>query len=120
MIIYKIKRRRDGLFSTGGSSPTFTKKGKVWTSRGAVTSHLNLVNNIWYWYRDCDLVEYEVVEKQMTSQTLEQVIAEQKQKAEERQKTREEVWAEQKRLRRLAEYEELKKEFGWPFAPIVV
>lgn len=42
MIVYKI-RRSDGLFSKGGMSPSFSKKGKVWTSKGAVSNHISLV-----------------------------------------------------------------------------
>jgi len=43
--VYKIRRESDGLFSTGGTCPRFTKKGKVWTSMGALKGHLTLVSD---------------------------------------------------------------------------
>lgn len=43
--VYKIRRDSDGLFSTGGTVPNFTKKGKVWTSMGALKGHLTLVSD---------------------------------------------------------------------------
>ncbi|CAB4131425.1 hypothetical protein UFOVP276_194 [uncultured Caudovirales phage] len=39
MLVYKI-RRPDGLFSTGGCEPRFTKAGKTWRSIGHVKTHL--------------------------------------------------------------------------------
>ena len=41
--IYKIRRRIDGLFSTGGSTPSWSKKGKTWAGLGPLSNHLNLV-----------------------------------------------------------------------------
>lgn len=38
---YKIRRISDGLFSSGGTAPYFTKQGKSWTSEGALKNHLN-------------------------------------------------------------------------------
>lgn len=42
-LIYKIQAE-NGLFSTGGSTPQFTTKGKVWTGRGGVTNHLQILD----------------------------------------------------------------------------
>jgi len=62
--IYKIRRRRDGLYSTGGAGPSFSKKGKTWDNLGHVSSHVS--NNLGNYgeinktipaYADCDLVE---------------------------------------------------------------
>jgi hypothetical protein len=36
---YKIERP-DGLFSTGGTSPTFTRRGKTWSQLNHLKSHL--------------------------------------------------------------------------------
>ncbi len=41
--VYKIRRLSDGLYSKGGTTPHFSKKGKVWTSLGALNGHLTLV-----------------------------------------------------------------------------
>src|ERR1700743_3970380 len=42
MATYKLRDKATGLFSTGGTNPRWTKKGKVWTSAGALKSHLTL------------------------------------------------------------------------------
>lgn len=62
--IYKIRRNSDGLFSTGGGRPRFTKAGKTWTQRGHISNHLNLIRQkekerI---YGDCEVVKMEFVE----------------------------------------------------------
>lgn len=56
---YKIKRRSDDLFSTGGSFPRFTKKGKIWRTLGHLRSHLNSVGvrRGYQVYDDCEIVE---------------------------------------------------------------
>ena len=41
--IYKIRRRSDCLFSTGGANPKFSKTGKIWTSAAYLKSHLTLM-----------------------------------------------------------------------------
>jgi len=38
--IYRIRRKSDGLYSTGGQYIYWTKKGKTWNSIGAVSSHI--------------------------------------------------------------------------------
>lgn len=40
--VYMIRRKTDGLFSTGGSYPEFTKNGKVWNTLGALKNHLRI------------------------------------------------------------------------------
>lgn len=68
MNIFKIRDRETGLFSTGGMSPGWSKKGKTWTARGHVTSHLTQFNSNPYGrgrattYDNADVVEFEVVE----------------------------------------------------------
>lgn len=44
MKIYKIRRKSDGLFSTGGLTPRFTKTGKTWNQIGHLKSHFTLLN----------------------------------------------------------------------------
>lgn len=51
-VYYKIRDKNTGLFSTGGVSPKWTKKGKVWTSEGHVKSHLTLLKEH-HKYRTC-------------------------------------------------------------------
>lgn len=40
--IYKIRRKADGLFSTGGSYPRWNVSGKSWLSLKALSGHLSL------------------------------------------------------------------------------
>jgi hypothetical protein len=62
--VYKIRRKTDGLFSTGGTYPTFSKKGKTWTARGHVTSHLSQFGDRKkeQYYKDCEVVRIEIQE----------------------------------------------------------
>lgn len=41
--IYMIRRLTDGLFSSGSSYPRFAESGKMWTTIGAMNSHIRLV-----------------------------------------------------------------------------
>lgn len=72
--LYKI-RRADGKFSTGGTTPTFSKHGKVWNTLGHLKCHLTGVADagrygetdaakkarIMGFYHDCEVVTYEQV-----------------------------------------------------------
>lgn len=42
MIVYKIRRKSDGKFSTGSSRPSFSDTGKVWTSKRGLNSHMSM------------------------------------------------------------------------------
>lgn len=85
LVVYKIRRKSDGLFSTGGTSPSFSKTGKTWGTIGHLKSHLTGVAdqgryvepdqrekrkraNITRYYSGCEIVEYERVEAE--SQTI--------------------------------------------------
>ena len=63
--IYKIQHTPSGRFSTGGQSPYFTAKGKVWVSKAALSSHLTLVNPSEY--KDCVVLEFEVTHTQTST-----------------------------------------------------
>lgn len=71
MTYYQIRRRTDGLYSTGGTNPRFTKRGKLWT-KSPLHSHLNLVAKYgsrgytMHPYADCDVIEIELTEKAAT------------------------------------------------------
>lgn len=41
-IVYKIRDKQTGLFSTGGYSPNWTREGKTWKTKAQVISHLKL------------------------------------------------------------------------------
>jgi hypothetical protein len=65
--MYKIRRREDGLFSTGGSIPGFNSIGKFWTGIGPLKNHIRCVT---YYdkqrdepeYAGCEIVEFETRE----------------------------------------------------------
>ena len=61
MKIYKIQNN-EGLFSSGGSSPKFTKRGKTWGEKRHVKSHLRMMKTygLLETYDDCHVVEYEI------------------------------------------------------------
>jgi len=54
-LIFKIRDPNTGLFSSGGMSPSFSKKGKVWKGIGPLKNHLNLVKR--RTYEGCEVVE---------------------------------------------------------------
>lgn len=79
--VYMIRRRKDGLYSSGGSYPYFNKTGKMWPTIGRVRQHLssyyhncmirkngkNVGFDVSKWadnhynaYLDCDVVEAEI------------------------------------------------------------
>lgn len=61
-VSYKIRRKSDGLYSTGGANPNFTKKGKSWAGIGQLKNHLNVIREYSYSskvYTDCEIVAYE-------------------------------------------------------------
>ena len=39
---YKIRDKESGLFSKGGSSPSWSKDGKIWTSLACLKLHLSM------------------------------------------------------------------------------
>jgi hypothetical protein len=69
MKIFKIRNKVTGLYSTGGCSPRWTKKGKIWTTIGHLKSHIRqLVGRKWSLplkdIANWELVELEVIEQE--------------------------------------------------------
>jgi hypothetical protein len=76
MFVYKIRRKSDGLFSTGGMSPNWSKTGKTWNAIGHLKNHLHQFDHIYDYnretgqsfYRDetpniyggCEIITYEL------------------------------------------------------------
>jgi len=101
--VYRIRRKSDGLFSTGGNRPSFTVKGKVWNNKGGLHAHLNMNPKKWVAtapgpfgeyrsaqrdaYEGCELVEFEIVETEKTTTSLDAYRAA-KQKADDAKKDR--------------------------------
>ena len=113
--MYRIRRKSDGLFSSGGSFPTFSKRGKIWKRKGDLTSHLNLTTQSTTnrdVYKNCELVVYEVTEQEVSTQLLKEYIEERKVLKQQREEEQLNRWRQQQRDIRRQQYEELKREFG--------
>ena len=65
--MFKIRDRKTGLFSRGGCWPKWSKRGKVWSCVGHVTSSLlNYTAITRIPLEQLEVVEYEVIEKSTT------------------------------------------------------
>lgn len=80
--VFKIRSKKTGLFSKGGSSPsewTWSKTGKVWKTIGQLRCHLAQHGSYAshgsfgsqnpcqeYLDNEAEVVEYEIVEKNVT------------------------------------------------------
>ena len=82
MNVYKI-RFPDGTFSTGGSSPKRSKKGKTWNSLGNIKSHLRL---LWKQscYQDAEIIVFEVTEVDTGTISISDVMTDMKKAADKR------------------------------------
>lgn len=124
-IIYKIRRRSDGLFSTGGSTPYFNKNGKIWKQKGHLTSHINQLQHgsgvtsynyshphQTHVYEDCEIVTYRIAETEVgTNQTILEYVQERKKEKQIKEQKYEERQEERAKQAKRELYEELKKEF---------
>jgi hypothetical protein len=75
MEYYKIRNKNTGLFSSGGSSPTFKKIGKIWPL-GQLKLHLTMIKNgrgSFEIYKDCELVTF-TMDLQPAKITLKELI----------------------------------------------
>ena len=63
MKIFKI-RNSEGLWSSGGAYPRFSKKGKAWSNIGFVKNHLSMFEII---PSDWEVVEFELTENEKGS-----------------------------------------------------
>lgn len=113
-IIYKIRRKSDGLFSGGGTwMVRFSNRGKIWKQLNHLTSHLNQVDSdTRKQYQNCEIVCYQIVETPVgDAVTISEYISERERlKAEEKQ--RQQIAREKAdKAARRKKYEELKAEF---------
>lgn len=66
--IYKLRRKADGKFSTGGSEPKFGKTGKNWSRRADLENHIEFYFSPWacnlynHSSEDFEIVEFEIKE----------------------------------------------------------
>lgn len=68
MKLYKIRHKVTGLYSKGGASPYWSKKGKTWSSIGHLKRHIAGVVDSRY-HKMSDMVNWEILEIEV-SETL--------------------------------------------------
>jgi hypothetical protein len=111
MVVYKIRRKTDGLFSKGGSTPSFNKDGKVWKQRGHLTNHLNQIHNRSV-YGDCEIIVYKLEEVQQGDGiSIDGYLDEREQKKRDEENERNLRYEAMRKEQRRKEYEALKAEF---------
>jgi hypothetical protein len=62
LTVWRIRRKEDQMFSTGGAYPSFHKYGKYWDTIHGVKRHLSLVKKCSrgksVCYEGCEVVEF--------------------------------------------------------------
>lgn len=115
IIVFKIRSKTTGLYSTGGQSPGWSKKGKTWNQRGHVTTHLSgLYRTGRETYRDnqAEVVECVIREENIGVTPVSEWIAAADQRKADKETARKLASDERMRQQRFAEYQRLQKEFG--------
>lgn len=109
-VIYKVRRQTDGLYSTGGIAPTFSEKGKVWNTLGALKNHLNLLNKSGAsCYQDCEIVPIEVTYRETKATPMIDFIEDRQRLNAEKQQRILEASQREKEARDRAELARLKE-----------
>ena len=121
MIVYKIRDKGTGFYSTGGTHPNWSEKGKMWKRLGDVTSHLNQLamyspahraRHIQVsTYGNAELVEFELTEKELSAKPVVNYIIERQEKLLREAEARQEYKEREEKREREKLYEELKVEF---------
>lgn len=109
-LVYRIRCKLTGTFSTGGVTPGWSKKGKMWTGKGPLSNHLGLVHP--GVYKNADIVAYELVEQEIGVESMQEFLdakAQRKAAREAADKAQIEAWRKEQRHR---EYLKLQAEFG--------
>jgi hypothetical protein len=85
MIFFKIRNKNTGLYSRGGSYPTWSKLGKVWKRRCDLSSHFtNIGAKAATYYADAEVIEIIVTETEMTAVPAIEYVNASKERAEKR------------------------------------
>ena len=68
-LVYKIRDKKSGLYSVGGTYISFTEKGKIWIGKQNLMRHLGLFELDYYKkynrYQNCEVVAFAMVEKEI-------------------------------------------------------
>lgn len=115
IVVFKIRSKTTGLFSTGGSYPRWSKKGKTWNMRGHVSSHLSGLcgtGRMVYRQADAEVVECVIREENIGTVPVSEWLADVERRKAEKESSRQAASEDHQRQQRLAEYKRLQKEFG--------
>lgn len=110
MLIYKIKRK-DGAYSKGGTRQSFGPKGKIWTSKGALSNHFAQFNkrDLKWYNENCEIVEYELSETELVTVSISDYLEGVKERREKRDAPRKIREAQEEVRRQEAKLEAAKK-----------
>lgn len=108
--IFRIRNRHTGEYSKGGSYPCFSARGKIWTTRAALSNHLNLAGT--KYYKDCDVITYELSETELMTESVMDVAAAGLERKADREAKRRARIAEAQRQHKLKQYNALRAELG--------
>lgn len=121
---YKLRRKSDGLYSNGGSWPSFTSKGKTWNTLAALSGHLAqhtgdryAKTRRYHWHdkqegvdwQDLEIVCLEVRENVVEKQEASEYVLGMKERREKREAKKKQSMAREKVKRAQKELEEAKK-----------
>lgn len=73
--IYKIRSKKTGEFSKGGTWPSFSKKGKIWSALNHLSNHFNQLGSSgrqMYKSHECEVVVYELIESEVASSDVQE------------------------------------------------
>lgn len=109
MKLYKIRHKVTGLYSKGGTSPFWSKKGKTWSSIGHLKRHIAGVVDSRY-HKMNDMVNWEIIEIEV-SETLTPIGTAQDFANEtvQKNKEKEERWKRERAERELKKLQALSK-----------
>lgn len=117
LVVYRLRSKVTGLYSRGGTSPIFDKKGKIWRNIGHVKNHLNQLNAYHrdrYKQLDVELqeLEFSVSENCISTTSYEDfcaIIAQNKLEKQADRQRRHQAWKEEQER---AAYQKLHQKYG--------
>jgi hypothetical protein len=113
--IYKIRSKKTGEYSMGGTDGQFNKKGKIWKQRNHLSSHINQLSSRGrksYQDHDAEIELLEIIEIPVEVTSVSVWVSESQQRRAEKEAAQRERAAAFNLERARAEYERLKKQFG--------
>ena len=113
--VFKIRSKTTGLFSTGGQSPGWSKKGKTWNMRGHISTHLSglyRTGRETYTNHQAEVVECIIREENVATVPVSEWIADVERRKADKETARKNATEDRLRQQRYAEYQRLQKEFG--------